>query len=273
MNLAPNLASRTMKTALLILLLFALVGMAITPILAEPPKDADKVLPKKIFTDSGGGTLPYRLLSPEVVEEGKTYPLVVFLHGAGERGNNNEAQLVHGIIEFCRPENRQKYPCFLVAPQCPAGQWWSKIDRTTAKPTMSKEPSESGGLVLELIAALQKEYPIDSRRIYLTGLSMGGYGTWDLLCRRPELFAAAVPICGGGDETQAEKIAKIPIWVFHGALDPAVPVQRSREMVAALEKAGGHPLYTEYPDEGHASWVPAYRAPAMMKWLFAQKRP
>jgi predicted peptidase len=262
-----------MKTAVLILLVSALLLICVSPIAAEPPRDADKLLAKKTFTGAGAGTLPYRLLSPEAIESGKTYPLVVFLHGAGERGDDNAAQLVHGIVEFCRPENRKKYPCFLVAPQCPKGKSWAKIDRTTTKPTLSKEPSEQGRLVLELIAALQKEYPIDAKRIYLTGLSMGGYGTWDLLCRRPDLFAAAVPICGGGDDAQAEKIAKIPIWVFHGALDRAVPVQRSRDMVAALEKAGGRPLYTEYPDEAHASWVPAYRATAMMKWLFAQKRP
>jgi predicted peptidase len=262
-----------MKTAVPILLVSALLLLHVSPLAAEPPKDADKLLAKKTFTGAGGGTLPYRLLAPESVEEGKTYPLVVFLHGAGERGTNNEAQLIHGIVEFCRPENRKRYPCFLVAPQCPKEKKWADVDWHAEKHTMTKEPSEQGRLVLELIAALQKDYPIDAKRIYLTGLSMGGYGTWDLLCRRPDLFAAAVPICGGGDEKQAEKIAKIPIWVFHGALDTAVKVQRSRNMVAALEKAGGHPLYTEYPDEGHASWVPAYRAPAMMQWLFAQKRP
>ncbi len=261
-----------MKTLLLLLLVSALLLTTITPIVADPPKDADKLLAKKTFTGTGGGTLPYRLLAPESVEEGKQYPLVVFLHGAGERGSDNEAQLVHGIVEFCRPENRKKYPCFLVAPQCPAGKKWADVDWHAETHALTKEPSEPGRLVLELIAALQKEQPIDARRIYLTGLSMGGYGTWDLLCRRPDLFAAAVPVCGGGDETQAEKIAKIPIWVFHGALDPAVKVQRSRNMVAALQKAGGRPLYTEYPDEGHASWVPAYRATAMMKWLFAQKK-
>jgi predicted peptidase len=192
---------------------------------------------------------------------------------SGERGTDNEAQLVHGIVEFCRPENRKKYPCFLVAPQCPAERRWAEVDWTADSHVLPKEPSEPVRLVLELIPALLKEYPIDAKRIYLTGLSMGGFGTWDLLCRRPDLFAAAVPVCGGADETQAEKIARVPLWVFHGTLDGVVKVARSRNMVKALEKAGGRPLYTEYPDEDHASWVPAYRATAMMKWLFSQKRP
>jgi predicted peptidase len=237
------------------------------------PKEVSALLDKKTFTEAGGGTLPYRLLRPEPYEDGKSYPLVVFLHGAGERGDDNEAQLVHGVAEFTRPEVRKKYPCFLVAPQCPRGKKWSDIDWASDTPKLPAEPSAEGALVLELIAALQKECRIDAQRIYLTGLSMGGYGTWDLLIRRPDLFAAAVPICGGGDETHVDNIVRIPIWVFHGAQDRAVKVERSRRMVAALENAGGHPLYTEYPDEGHASWVPAYRAPAMMRWLFKQVKP
>jgi predicted peptidase len=224
---------------------------------AQAPKEkVAQLLEKKTFEDGSGKVLRYRLLKPENYDPKKNYPLVVFLHGAGERGEDNEKQLVHGVPEFAKGENRKKYPCFLIAPQCPAGKRWSDVDP----------------LVLGLIAALPKDYSIDPKRIYLTGLSLGGFGTWDLLARRPDLFAAAVPICGGGNAKQAAKFAKIPIWVFHGAKDPAVKVSRSRDMVKALEEAGGHPKYTEYPDQGHASWVPAYRDPEMMKWLFAQKR-
>jgi predicted peptidase len=238
---------------------------------AAGPKVAD-LLEKKTFTDARGKTLLYRLLKPEDYDPKTKYPLVVFLHGAGERGNDNTAQLIHGVGDFAREANRKKYPCFLIAPQCPKGDKWSIVDWRKPSATFAKEPSEPGRLVLELIAAMQKEYSIDPKRIYLTGLSMGGYGTWDLLARHPELFAAAVPICGGADPATARKIAKIPIWVFHGAKDRAVKVERSREMVKALKEAGGHPKYTEYPEEGHASWVPAYKDPAMMKWLFAQKK-
>jgi predicted peptidase len=256
-----------------ILLLLPTVLLTIVAAMgAEVPRELSALLDKKVFEGASGAKMPYRLLRPDPYEDGKTYPLVVLLHGAGERGDNNEAQLIHGVGEFARPDRRKKYPCFLVAPQCPRGKAWSSILGTARGPTLSRSPSQYGALVLELIAQLQKEFRVDPERIYLTGLSMGGYGTWDLLMRRPDLFAAAVPICGGGDETQASRIASIPIWVFHGALDRGVPVERSRAMVAALEKAGGTPRYTEYPDEGHESWVPAYRSPALFRWLFSQKK-
>jgi predicted peptidase len=119
---------------------------------------------------------------------------------------------------------------------------------------------------------MPKEYSIDPQRIYLTGLSMGGYGTWDLLARKPDLFAAGVPVCGGGGESTAGKIAKIPILVFHGDLDNTVPVSRSRTLVEALKKAGGHPKYTEYAGVGHNSWDKAYADPKLMNWLFQQKK-
>jgi predicted peptidase len=191
---------------------------------------------------------------------------------SGERGGDNEKQLLHGVGEFARPEIRRRYRCFLIAPQCPAAQRWVDVDWNAATHRTPSRPAKPVELVLELIDAMRKEYSIDPRRIYLTGLSMGGYGTWDLLARRPDLFAAAVPVCGGGDEMQAPRIAAIPIWLFHGALDDAVPVSCSRNMVAALQKAGGHPRYTEYPRVGHASWLPAYRTPELMEWLFAQKK-
>ena len=171
-----------------------------------------------------------------------------------------------------KPERRKAFPCFLIAPQCPDGKKWCEVDWSAAHHETPEKPSEALRLTMEVIAALQKEFPIDGKRLYLTGLSMGGYGTWDALARYPDTFAAGVPICGGGDEGTATKIAKLPIWVFHGDKDNAVKVERSRNMVAALKKAGGEPKYTEYSGEGHASWVPAYRDEELYKWLFAQKR-
>jgi predicted peptidase len=260
-----------MKLTLIMPLVGALLLALPACLWAQKPKDRSdklsKLLEKKTFTDADGKMLSYRLMKPENYDSKERYPLVVFLHGAGERGDDNEKQLIHGVPEFAKPENRKKYPCFLVAPQCPEKKSWAGFGKR-----VSREPSEQGRLVLELIAALEKEYSIDTKRIYLTGLSMGGFGTWDLLARRPDLFAAAVPVCGGGDPETAAKIAQVPIWVFHGAKDGAVKVDRSREMVKALEAAGGHPKYTEYPDVGHDSWVPAYKDPEMMKWLFAQKK-
>jgi predicted peptidase len=261
-----------MKTITVALLLGALLA-AEPPVTRVKPREGTRdMLEKMIYTGADGKTLPYRLLKPLNYDPKEKYPLVVFLHGAGERGDDNDKQLLHGVPEFLTAENRKDYPCFLIAPQCPEGKKWVDVDWSAESEVQPKEPSESMRLTLGLIDQMQKDYPIDAKRIYVTGLSMGGYGTWDVIARKPDLFAAAVPICGGGDETTASKIAKIPIWAFHGAKDPAVNVSRTRRMIAALKKAGGEPKYTEYPDEGHASWVPAYKDAAMMKWLFAQKK-
>jgi predicted peptidase len=247
------------------MVLFGLAGLAH----AEP---SELPLEKRTYTDAKGKTLPYRLLKPLDYDPTQKYPLVLFLHGAGERGTDNEKQLIHGVPEFAKEENRKRYPCFLIAPQCPSKDMWVDLNWRAETHRQSEEPAEPMRLALELVGTIQKEFSIDARRIYVTGLSMGGYGTWDALARRPELFAAGVPICGGGDETTASAIAKIPVWVFHGAKDPAVKVERSRRMVEALKRVGGDPKYTEYPDEGHASWVPAYKSPELIEWLFDQKR-
>ncbi len=248
---------------------FAALFLLPAAVSAQKPAD---LLEKKTYTDAAGKTLSYRLLKPDDYDPKQSYPLVVFLHGAGERGTDNTAQLVHGVKEFAKAETRKQYPCFLIAPQCPNGAKWCEVDWGADTHVMPKEPSEPARLTLELIAALQKEYRIDPKRIYLTGLSMGGYGTWDLIARRPELFAAAVPVCGGADETTAATLAKIPVWAFHGDQDGAVKVSRSRNMIAALKKAGGAPKYTEYAGVGHNSWDKAYADAEMMKWLFDQKR-
>jgi predicted peptidase len=253
-------------------------------------KPADKwqdLLEKRAFT-SGDARLPYRLLKPEGDDAKKRYPLVIFLHGAGERssgvstivftgvprsgerGSDNTRQLVHGVAEFAKEDNREKYPCFLVAPQCPAGAWWSNVNLRTGE--MGEEPSGPGRLVLGLIESVRKEFPVDAKRIYITGLSMGGFGTFDLISRKPDLFAAAIPICGGGAPDQAKKLAKVPMWVFHGGADRVVPPQRSRDMVEAIKKAGGKPKYTEYKGVGHDSWTRTYRDPKVLKWLFEQKK-
>jgi predicted peptidase len=239
-----------------------------------PAARAKEELPleKLVFTDALSEKLPYRLLKPEKIDPAKKYPLVVFLHGAGERGNDNEKQLVHGVTEFASKENRAKHPCFLIAPQCPDGAKWADVDWGADRHTLPKEMSTPARLTVELVETMLKTEPIDSKRIYLTGLSMGGFGTWDLIARRPDLFAAAAPVCGGGDEATAEKIKNIPVWAFHGAKDGAVKVARSRNMITALEKVGGKPKYTEYLDVGHNSWDRAYKDPEFFRWLFAQKQ-
>jgi len=233
---------------------------------------AQAELEKRTYTDAAGKVLRYRLLRPENYDARKSYPLVLFLHGAGERGDDNEKQLVHGVPQFASAANRQKYPCFLVAPQCPDRLRWVEVDWGAAAHKQPDAPSEPMRLTIELLQALPKEFSIDPRRIYVTGLSMGGFGTWDICARRPDLFAAAVPVCGGADEATAEKIARIPQWIFHGEQDGVVKVSRSRNMVEALKKAGGNPKYSELPKVGHDAWTPAYANPELFAWLFAQTR-
>ena len=213
------------------------------------------------FEGPGGLTLPYRFFEPEQKKD-KKYPLVIFLHGAGGRGKDNKGQLNDQIVGPCRwtlPENQAKHPCFVIAPQS-GGRWaWS------AKPT---------AVVKTLIDKTVKDFPIDTSRIYLTGLSMGGYGTWRMLADSPGFFAAAIPVCGKGDVANAEAIAKhkTPIWAFHGAKDGTVKPEGSRSMVAAIKKAGGQIKYTEYPDVGHNSWEGAYSDPNLLEWTFSHQR-
>jgi predicted peptidase len=247
-----------MQRALALVFLLPLVAMA------KQKPDLDALFEKHTFT-KGDEKLNYRMMTPAKVEGKKTYPLVIFLHGAGERGDDNKAQLKHGAAEFAKAATREKHPCFLIAPQCPAKGWWAGSFRGKSMPG-------SGKLVLELIEKVCKEQPIDKKRIYITGLSMGGFGSWALLAEKPDLFAAGIPICGGGDEKAAEKLAKIPIWVFHGDEDKAVKVDLSRAMVKAIEKAGGKPKYTEYKGVGHDSWTQTYRNAEVIDWLFAQKK-
>lgn len=254
------------------LLALTVLSMVLSPATsAADPRDRFE---GREFKSENGGILKYRLLAPKDFKGGDEtkYPLVLFLHGAGERGDDNRVQLIHGMGDFASDEIMAKYPAFVVAPQCPKNQKWANVDWGADSHTMPTEPSDSMRLTLELLESLQKALPIDANRIYITGLSMGGYGTWDALQRRPDLWAAAAPICGGGDPNGAKVMKDIPIWVFHGDQDGAVKVQRSREMVEALKAAGGSPKYTEYPGVGHDSWTATYRNPEFYAWLFAQKK-
>jgi predicted peptidase len=226
----------------------------------------------KTHRDADGQTLPYRLLSPKRVEPDKKYPLVLFLHGAGERGTDNSKQLTQGAGEFAKPENRGPYPCFVVAPQCPPNCRWVEVSWTLRSHTMPEKPSAPMKLALELVEKLAADLPVDTDRIYVTGLSMGGYGAWDAIQRRPELFAAAIPICGGGDTAQAPKLKSIPIWAFHGDKDPTVPVRRTTDMIEAVARAGGSPKMTIYSGIAHNCWTATYANPKVLVWLFAQKK-
>lgn len=224
------------------------------------------------FVGEKGDTLLYRQLYPDASALRK-YPLVIFLHGAGERGSDNEAQLKWGVGNFATDQNMLHYPSIVIAPQCPKGISWSNYSRGDNNqmrllPSASK-PME---LLIALIPELIKTLPIDPNRIYITGLSMGGYGTFDALQRYPNMFAAAVPVCGAGDVSKAASIAKIPIWIFNGAEDPTVDPIHSINMFNELTNAGGYPGFTQYPEVGHFSWLGAYSDPLMMQWLFRQHK-
>ncbi|HEY8937446.1 MAG TPA: prolyl oligopeptidase family serine peptidase [Cyclobacteriaceae bacterium] len=216
---------------------------------------------------SGGDTLPYRFLKPRKIDGEKKYPLIIFFHGAGERGDDNEKNIKHIKDMVTNNGTRMKYPCFVIAPQCPEKLKW--IESYNAE--FTARPAKPMQQFITLLEKILKENPIDPSRIYVTGLSMGGFATWDLIARYPNKFAAAIPICGGGDEKTAPKIKHIPIWAFHGAKDTTVPPEKSRKMIKALQDAGGSPGYCEYPDVEHPSWVHAYKDPFLLTWLFRQK--
>ncbi len=224
---------------------------------------------RETYVGDKGDTLLYRMLFPDANGLRK-YPLVVFLHGAGERGNDNEAQLKWGVRNFATDENMMRFPALVIAPQCPTGTGWSAFTRSDR--TIQPDPTRTMELLIGLIQRLIRTMPVDSNRIYITGLSMGGYGTFDALARYPDLFAAAVPVCGGGDASRAASFAHVPIWIFHGAEDPVVDPAQSQQMLEALTKAGAHPGFTQYPESGHFSWLAVYSDPLMMAWLFRQHK-
>lgn len=255
----------------LTLLPLGLIGFAFlqTALAADSWQD---LFEAKTYVDADGQSLPYRLLKPETIEPGKKYPLVLLLHGAGERGADNVAQLVHGAGEFAKPENRQKYPCFVVVPQCPTDCKWVNVDWELPSHTMPEKIGEPLRLAIELFEKLAAELPVDRGRLYITGLSMGGFGTWDAIQRRPDYFTAAMPVCGGGDTAEASKLKDLPLWAFHGDADSVVMPLRTKAMIEAIGKAGGTPKMTIYPQVGHDSWVRAYSDPASLEWLFAQKK-
>jgi predicted peptidase len=238
---------------------------------ASPEKPED-VFDARVYRRDGGGALPYRLLRPADYRPQQKYPLVLFLHGAGERGDDNTLQLIHGGRNFADEAMRRRHPAFVMAPQCPAEKRWVEVPWDAKSHAMPAEPSETMQLAFDAVDALVKEFSIDEDRIYGVGLSMGGYGVWDILQRRPKLLAAAVPICAGGDPAYAAGFKNTPVWAFHGDKDAVVDVHRSRAMIAALRAAGGNPLYTEYEGVDHDSWTRTFDNRLAWDWLFAQRK-
>ena len=214
--------------------------------------------------------MPYRLFQPRGIQAGKKYPLVVYLHGSGGSGDDNRKQYTGGNLlgshVWALDENQQRYPAFVVAPQSDRG--WAQ-SRRDPEGTANAPGARAA---VELIRKLMAELPVDAKRVYVTGQSMGGAGSWYLATHYPGLFAAAVPVCGRGDPAKAAQLLTLPVWAFHGSADPTVPVTESRSMIEAMRKTGAKPSYTEYERVGHNSWEPAYTEPKLVDWVFSQHR-
>jgi predicted peptidase len=225
-------------------------------------------------------SLPYRILFPDDFDPAQQYPLILFLHGSGERGNDNEKQLVHGGSFFAADTNQQKFPAVVVFPQCPTESYWSNVDfsydhenKRSFSFNPAGEPTLPMQLVMQLLDSLLNENWVDTKRIYLGGLSMGGMGTFELLYRKPEIFAAAFPICGGGNpDLINEKVSSVEVWAFHGQDDAVVPPELSEIMIDAFFRAGAKARLTTYPGVGHNAWDYVFPEPDLLPWLFSVRR-
>lgn len=242
--------ARLISTSLLTLAV--LYSFSTTTIAAPKVGQSAQVFKTKL--DGKDVKRDYLLYLPKTYlqEKAKKWPVLIFLHGSGERGSDVNRVKIHGPPK--QAAAGKDLPFIVVSPQCPKGVWWN--------------PEVQIALLDDII----KTYSVDANRIYLTGLSMGGYGTWTICCKYPNRFAAAVPICGGGNPKVAAKMKALPTWVFHGDKDKAVPLKKSQDMVAAIKKAGGNVKLTVYPGVGHDSWTQSYDNPALYKWLLSQSR-
>ena len=243
-----------------------------------PAFSQDLSLFEKHYFVSNGDTLPYRLLLPENYDAAKKYPLIIFLHGSGERGNNNEAQLVHGAKLFLRDDVRKEYPAIVVFPQCAIQSSWSNMTAALDKDGKRKfnfqeagEPTKAMALLMGLLKELPVSYFIKKKQMYAAGLSMGGMGTYELVRRNPKIFAAAIPICGGANTATAPLMKKTNWWIFHGAKDNTVPPVLSQEMYDALLKEKAKVKLTIYPEANHNSWDSAFAEKDLLPWLFSQR--
>lgn len=241
----------------------------------------DLSLFKKEWLFQSGDTLPYRILLPKNFDATKKYPLIMFLHGRGESGSDNEKQLVHGAKLFLADSNRNNFPAIVVFPQCPVNSYWSNVQMVAEGSkgaarsfyfTKDGEATQAMKMVMALMGNLYARYKIQDNQVYIMGLSMGGMGTFELVRRMPNTFAAAVPICGGANTATAGSLTKTNWWVFHGGKDDVVLPKYSEDMVKSMKKYRVPVKFTLYPQANHNSWDPAFTEPDLLKWLFKQKK-
>lgn len=239
----------------------------------------DLSLYQKKWLVQGGDTLPYRILFPKNYDSTKKYPVLFFLHGAGERGRDNEKQLVHGGNLFLQEDIRENYKAIIVFPQCPTNDYWSNVLRLQDESgkrffSFLEEGPANRNMVLleELVRYILQAYPVKKDQVYTGGLSMGGMGVFELVRRVPKTFAAAFPICGGANPATAIKIKNTSWWIFHGAKDDVVPPYYSEKMYKALKAAGTKVKFTLYPNANHNSWDDTFAEPELLSWLFSQHK-
>ena len=237
----------------------------------------DKEAFKKEHFIKGADTLNYRILFPKDFSEEKKYPVVLFLHGAGERGNNNESQLTHGSKLFL--EKREEFPAIVIFPQAPQKEYWAKVeverDSIPFKFNFKneEEPTKALHLVMALLNSVISEEYVDTNRIYVGGLSMGGMGTFEILSRKPDLFAAAFTICGGANPGIVKNYPQgFNVWIFHGEKDDVVLPEYSKNMAREINSHGGNAKLSLYPNDNHNSWDSAFAEPYLLPWLFSHER-
>ncbi len=223
--------------------------------------------------------MPYRILFPQAYDKTKNYPLIVFLHGSGERGSDNEQQLLHGSQMFLVDSIRKSYPAIVIFPQCPESDSWespeyaSKSCKDYFEISKRTKTSRSLLLVNQMVDGLVKSERVDEKRMYVIGLSMGGFGTFETISRWPKKYAAAIPICGGGSVVGAKRYAKrVALWIFHGAEDKVVSPDFSRKVYESLQEKKADVRYTEYPNVTHGSWKKAFVEPELFSWLFSKHK-
>jgi len=239
----------------------------------------DLALYEKKWMVQNGDTLPYRVLLPQDYNPAKKYPVIFFLHGAGERGSDNEKQLTHGWKFFLRDTIRSAYPAIVVFPQCATRDYWANVVRThdeQKKRTFHFLEAGSSGrameMLIELVDYVLLEYPVKTDQVYVGGLSMGGMGAFELVRRKPGVFAAAFPICGGANPATAKGMAKTRWWIFHGAKDDVVPYKHSDIIFEALKAKGAKVKFTLFPNANHNAWDPTFAEPELLPWLFSNKQ-
>ena len=256
--------------SLLLILLF--IGYTSATVEAQEFNDF-----KKEQLIQGKDTLNYRMLFPKDFSEDKKFPVVLFLHGAGERGNNNEAQLTHGGKLFV--EKREEFQAIVIFPQAPKEDYWARVEvkRDTIPYQFNfkntAEPTTALSMVMKLMDSLHKKQYVDQSRIYIGGLSMGGMGTYEMLYRKPEMFAAAFAICGGADPEIVKNYPEnLNIWIFHGEKDDVVLPKYSKIMAREINSLGGNAKLSLYPEANHNSWDAAFAEPHLLPWLFSHKK-